>query len=255
MTTGAHERGEGCAVTVAAYAAAVLHNGLGEYRLALGHAEQACLGDEVGTSSWALPELVEAASRAGRREVASAAANRLSERARASGTSWAMGIAARALAHVSDGAAAEDLHRAAIESLGRSRMTAHLARARLSYGEWLRRDGRRVDAREQLRAAYDDLAAMGAQGFAERARRELLATGEKVRKRRDDTRDELTPQELHIARLAREGRTNPEIGAKLFISNRTVEWHLGKVFAKLGITSRRELRDALMLRDEDGRAA
>ncbi len=120
-----------------------------------------------------------------------------------------------------------------------------LARARLLYGEWLRREGRRVDAREQLRVARESLLAMGADAFAERARHELLATGEKVRKRRDDTRDELTPQEQHIARLARDGLTNPEIGAELFLSPRTVEWHLKKVFTKLGISSRRALRDAL----------
>ena len=128
-------------------------------------------------------------------------------------------------------------------------MRVELARARLLYGEWLRREGRRVDAREQLRVARDAFLAMGTEGFAERARHELLATGEKVRKRRDDTRDELTPQEEQIARLAREGRTNPEIGAELFLSPRTVEWHLKKVFTKLGISSRRALRDALPVRE------
>ena len=131
----------------------------------------------------------------------------------------------------------------------------HLARARLSYGEWLRREKRRADAREQLRQAHETFASMGAEGFAERARRELLATGEKVRKRRDDTRDELTPQEEHIARLAREGRTNPEIGAELYLSPRTVEWHLRKVFIKLGIGSRRGLRDALPSRDREAAPA
>ncbi len=255
MTTGAHARGEGCAITVVGYAAAVLHNGLGEYRLALDSAQQACAGDEVATSSWALSELVEAAARAGRGELAAAAADRLAERARASGTSWARGTAARALALVADGEVAEDLHREAVEWLDRSRMAGHLARARLTYGEWLRRGGRRVDARGQLREAYDQFRGMGATGFAERARRELLATGEKVRKRRADTRDGLTPQELHVARLARDGRTNLEIGATLFISDRTVEWHLHKVFAKLGITSRRGLRTALAKRGDEGRAA
>ena len=152
---------------------------------------------------------------------------------------------ARSCALVEPGGAADELHRQAIDWLGQSRMSAHLARARLTYGEWLRRENRRVDARQQLRLAHDMLAKMGAAGFAERARRELLATGEKVRKRRDDTRDELTPQEEHIARLARDGRTNPEIGAELFISARTVEWHLRKVFTKLGISSRRGLRTAL----------
>ena len=124
-----------------------------------------------------------------------------------------------------------------------------LARGRLLYGEWLRREARRVDAREHLRAAHELFGAIGADGFAERARHELLATGETVRKRTDDTRDDLTPQEEHIARLAVSGRTNPEIGAELFISPRTVEWHLKKVFTKLGITSRKGLRDALPARD------
>ena len=152
---------------------------------------------------------------------------------------------ARSSALVEPGEAADELHREAIARFGQSRMSAHLARARLTYGEWLRRQNRRVDARQQLRLAHDMLAKMGAAGFAERARRELLATGEKVRKRRDDTRDELTPQEEHIARLARDGRTNSEIGAELFISARTVEWHLRKVFTKLGVSSRRGLRTAL----------
>jgi DNA-binding CsgD family transcriptional regulator len=245
MTAGARARGEGCAITVAAYAAAVLHNGLGEYQLALDSAQQACEGDEPATASWALPELVEAASRAGRAKLASATAHALADRARASGTSWARGAAAGALALVSGATTAEELYREAITCLERSHMRAHLARGRLSYGEWLRRAGRRADAREQLHRAYDGFAAMGAQGFAERARRELVATGEKVRKRRTDTPDELTPQELHIARLAQDGRTNSEIGANLFLSDRTVEWHLRKVFAKLRITSRRELRTAL----------
>ncbi len=250
MTAGAHARGEGCALAVADYAAAVLHNGLGEYELACTRAQAACADDEIATSSWALPELVEAAVRAGHREVATAAADRLAARARASGTAWARGTAARALALVGDGTATEDLHLQAVEELATAGMAGHLARARLSYGEWLRRAGRRHQARDQLRAAHDLLEAMGAAGFAERARHELLATGEKVRKRRDDTRTDLTPQELHIARLARDGRTNPEIGAMLFISARTVEWHLRKVFDKLGITSRRGLHAALGAREE-----
>ena len=197
------------------------------------------------TSSWALYELVEAASRSDQRNVARDAVDRLSERLSASGTEWAKGTEARSRALVEDDGRAEDLHRQAIELLGQCRMTSHLARARLTYGEWLRREGRRVDAREQLRAAHGMFASMGAEGFAERARRELLATGEKVRKRQHDARDELTPQEEQIARLARDGRTNPEIGAELFISPRTVEWHLRKVFGKLGIGSRKELHEAL----------
>jgi DNA-binding CsgD family transcriptional regulator len=252
MTRGARTRGEGCAITAAEYATAVLHNGLGHYELALDAAQRAAAADEIATSSWALYEFVEAAARSGRREIASAAVERLSERTGASGTAWAKGTDARSRALVEDGEAAEELHRQAIEWLGQCRMAAHRARAQLSYGEWLRRENRRVDARRQLRAAYEVFASMGADGFADRARRELLATGEKVRKRREDTRDELTPQEQHIARLAREGRTNPEIGAELFISPRTVEWHLRKVFTKLGISSRKGLHDALPSPDREG---
>ncbi len=245
MMRGALSRGEGCAITVTEYAIAVLYNGLGQYQLALEAAQKAAAADEVVTSSWALYELVEAASRCGREAMARDAAERLCERASPRGTEWAKGTVARSWALVEPGEAADELHREAIARFGQSRMSAHLARARLTYGEWLRRQNRRVDARQQLRMAHDMLAKMGAAGFAERARRELLATGEKVRKRRDDTRDELTPQEEHIARLARDGRTNSEIGAELFISARTVEWHLRKVFTKLGVSSRRGLRTAL----------
>jgi DNA-binding CsgD family transcriptional regulator len=184
--------------------------------------------------------------------VARDAVDRLSERTSASGTAWAHGTEARSRALVEDGAGVESLHREAIDLLGRTHMAAHLARARLTYGEWLRRQRRRVDARGQLRAALEVFASIGAEGFAERTRRELLATGEKVRKRRDDTRDELTPQELEVAQLAREGRTNPEIGAELFLSPRTVEWHLRKVFGKLAIASRMGLHDALPSRNGDG---
>ena len=245
MMRGALSRGEGCAITATEYATAVLYNGLGQYQLALEAAEKAAAADEVVTSSWALYELVEAASRCGQEAVARDAADRLAERASPSGTDWAKGTVARSRALVEPGARADELHRQAIDWLSQSRMSAHLARARLTYGEWLRREHRRVDARQQLRLAHDMFAQMGAVGFAQRARHELLATGEKVRKRRDDTRDELTPQEEHIARLARDGRTNQEIGAELFISDRTVEWHLRKVFTKLGISSRRDLRTAL----------
>ncbi len=254
MRTGAHDRGEGCAITVTEYAAAVLHNGLGEYELAFQRAQRACDGEEMGTSSWALPELVEAAARAGHQEAALAAADRLTARCGASNTSWARGAAARARALVSTGDGVEDLHREAVRELERAGMGSHMARARLSYGEWLRRVGRRVEARAQLRAAHEAFMAMGAMGFADRARHELLATGEKVRKRRPDTRDALTPQEMHIARLARDGKTNPEIGAQLFISARTVEWHLRKVFDKLGIASRMALRETLPVQDANGLA-
>jgi DNA-binding CsgD family transcriptional regulator/tetratricopeptide (TPR) repeat protein len=245
MVRGAQSRGEGCAVTAAQYAMAILHNGLGQYDQALAAAQKAVAADEIATSSWALYELTEAASRSGRMDVAREAADRLSERTNASGTAWARGTGARARALVEDGDACESHHLEALTWLGQTRMGAPLARARLTYGEWLRRAGRRVDAREQLRDAHEVFVAMGANGFADRARRELLATGEKVRKRRGDTRDELTPQEEQIARLAGEGRTNPEIGAELYLSPRTVEWHLRKVFTKLGVSSRKGLTDAL----------
>jgi DNA-binding CsgD family transcriptional regulator len=170
---------------------------------------------------------------------------RLEERTRASGTSWALGIQARSEALLSDGDLAETLYRQAIERLARSRIDVHTGRAHLIYGEWLRREGRQVDARNPLRVAYDMFSAFGAGAFAERARHELVATGEPVPRRPDDARDVLTPQEAQVARLAAEGRTNPEIGAQLFISPRTVEYHLRKVFAKLGVSSRKALRGPL----------
>ncbi len=184
MFSGARARGEGCAISAAHHAAAILYNGLGRYELALDSAQQASDLDDIATSSWALPELVEAASRSGRAKVARDAADRLSERALASGTKWAKGTAACSRALVEEGDSAEELYRQAIEALDETRMKAHLARARLKYGEWLRRQDRRVDARPQLREAHEMFTAMGANGFADRARRELLATGEKVRKRR-----------------------------------------------------------------------
>ncbi len=251
MNRGAVARGEGCAIAAVGYSEAVLYNGLGQYRLALEAAQKAIATDDIVTSSWTLYELVEAATRAGEWDVGRDAADRLSERTAALTSAWATGAALRSRALVAEGAAGEDLHRQAIECLKSSRMAWFLARARLSYGEWLRRENRRVDAREQLRTAYDMFTGMGAEGFADRAGRELLATGEKVRKRRVDARDELTPQEEQIARLAREGRTNPEIAAELFLSPRTVEWHLRKVFTKLGISSRMGLHDALPSRDRE----
>src|SRR3954453_20715990 len=198
MIAGAHSRGEGCAGTGAEYATAILYNRLGQYELAFEAAQNAAAADEIATSSWALCELVEAAARSGRQEMARESLDQLRERTGASGTAWAKGTEARASALLEDGESAEDLHREGIQALGQSRMAAHLARARLSYGEWLRRENRRVDARGQLRQAYDLFAVMGAEGFADRARRELLASGEMMRKRRDDTRDELTPQETQI---------------------------------------------------------
>ncbi|WP_203416567.1 helix-turn-helix transcriptional regulator [Jiangella ureilytica] len=201
------------------------------------------MGSQPG--GWTLAELVEAATRCDDLATATAAAGRLAEVAAAIGTDWALGVAARSEALLDDGGPAEDLFREAIDRLGRAGVGVELARTHLLYGEWLRRSGRRADARTLLRDAHDALAAMGAEAFAERARRELAATGETVRRRRADTRQELTAQELHIARLAAEGRTNPEIGAELYLSRHTVEWHLRKVFAKLDVTSRRQLRTAL----------
>jgi DNA-binding CsgD family transcriptional regulator len=238
-------RGEGIALGVLEWASALLYNGRGRYAEALAAAQRGCEHDDLVQFAWNLVELIEAGVRSGATEAASPALDRLSDRTRASGTDWALGIEAGSRALLTEGGAAEVLHREAIERLSRSRGRVHLARARLLYGEWLRREQRRVDARDQLRAAHEMFTAMRAEGFAERARVELLATGETVRKRTVETRDDLTAQEAQIARLARDGRTNPEIGAQLFISPRTVEWHLRNVFTKLGIRSRRELHDAL----------
>ncbi len=235
-------RGEGFAVQMANWSAAVLHNGLGHYAEALAAAEPA-IGETylpLGTQL-VLPELIEAAVRTGQAEIARGALERLSAMTAIEGSNWANGLEARSRALVSEGQEAEQCYSEAVERLGRTRLRPELARAHLLYGEWLRRENRRLDARHQLHAAYHLFTAIGADAFAERARRELLATGEKVRKREVDTYSQLTSQEEHIVRLARDGRTNPEIAAELFISTRTVEWHLRKVFAKLGITSRRDL--------------
>ena len=194
---------------------------------------------------WALPELVEAAARGGDPDLARSALERLIETTRACTSDVARGFEARCGALVSAGAAAEEQYREAIDRFGRTALRPDIARSHLLYGEWLRREDRRVDARKPLRTAHDMLAAIGMEAFAERARRELLATGERARTRRDESRHQLTPQEEQIARLAREGLSNGEIGTQLFISARTVEWHLGKVFTKLDIGSRRQLRTAL----------
>jgi DNA-binding CsgD family transcriptional regulator/tetratricopeptide (TPR) repeat protein len=241
-------RGDGLWVTVSRWASAVLGNGLGRYEQALAAARQVCEDppQQFGFWVWSLAEMIEAGVRCGQAGRASEALQPLAETARASGTDWALGMEARSRAQLSGGEAAENLYAEAIERLGRTRVRLDYARARLLYGEWLRREGRRVDAREQLREAHQMLTAMGVEGFAERARRELAATGETVHKQQDAApREELTAQETQIARLAGDGRTNPEIGAELFISPRTVEWHLHKVYPKLGISSRRQLHDAL----------
>jgi DNA-binding CsgD family transcriptional regulator len=250
MTQAASARGLGRMVDIATYGRAVLCNGIGHYDAACDAARAAFEHrDHVGHAQFVVGELAEAASRTGDRELLEAALEWISDRTRVTRTDWVLGIEARVRALLSDGDAAEQAYRESIACLERTRLRMELARGHLLYGEWLRREARRVDAREHLRTAHEMFGAMGAAGFAERARHELLATGETVRKRTDDTRDDLTPQEEHIARLAVSGRTNPEIGAELFISPRTVEWHLKKVFTKLGITSRKGLRDALPARD------
>jgi DNA-binding CsgD family transcriptional regulator len=220
---------------------AVLCNGLGRYDDAFAAAQRACAQDELSLHALTLVELIEAAVRSNRPTSAATALERLSERTRASRTEFGLGLEARSRALLTDGPSAEPLYQEAVERLARGRLAPHLARAQLVYGEWLRRESRRVDAREQLRAAHDTFSRIGAEGFAERARRELSATGETARKRTPDMRDALTAQEAQIAHLARDGLSNPEIGAQLFISPRTVQYHLGKVFAKLDVTSRNQL--------------
>jgi DNA-binding CsgD family transcriptional regulator len=234
-------RGEGVGLTISDWASAVLSNGLGRYEEALAAAERVRGQPAVGFTSWALVEGIVAAVRSGNYERAVDVLAQLSELTRPSGTDWALGIEARSRALLSEGDAADSLYREAIERFGRTRMRVELARAHLHYGEWLRRERRRLDAREQLRTAHEMFTAMGIEAFGERAEHELRATGERVRKRRVETRGDLTAQETQVARLARDGLSNPEIGTRLFISPRTVEYHLHKVFNKLGITSRNQL--------------
>jgi DNA-binding CsgD family transcriptional regulator len=224
-----------------AYARAVLYNGLGRYDAAGDALSRVFDRDPVGYGPFLVAELADAASRTGDRARLRAALDWLSERTRVVPSEWALGLEARVRALLSEGEVADQLYRESIARLGRTRVRTEVARSHLLYGEWLRRDRRRVDAREQLRTAHEMLETMGAGAFADRARRELLATGETVRKRTLETRDELTPQEALIARLARDGLTNPEIGARLFISPRTVQYHLRKVFTKLEISSRSQL--------------
>ncbi|MDQ0904891.1 DNA-binding CsgD family transcriptional regulator/tetratricopeptide (TPR) repeat protein [Streptomyces canus] len=245
-TEEAGASGQLMGVTVAQWAAAVLSNGLGRYEQALAAAQVCTQMGELWVSVWALPELVEAAVRAGDGDVARAALQDLAEATEPSDTDWALGVLARSRALVS-GDAAENLYCEAIERLGRTELRPELARAHLLYGEWLRRDRRRGEAREQLRTAYEMFVSIGMEAFAERARGELVATGERIGSRTIEapSGEELTAQERQVALLVRDGLTNPEIGTRLFLSPRTVEWHLRKVFAKLSITSRRQLGDVL----------
>ena len=239
---GAAAVGQGLAVQWGEFAKAILFNGLGRYEEALVAAQRAADDTpELFISSWALAELIEAASRSGAPGEAAAALERLTEDTAVAGTDWALGIAARSRALLADGDAAEPLFREAIERLGRTRFAPELARARLLYGEWLRRQRRRVDAREELRIAHEMFTGFGMEAFAERARIEREATGEHARKRTVDTLDQLTPQEAQIARLAAQGTTNREIAAQLFVSEGTVEHHLYKAFRKLGVKSRTQL--------------
>jgi DNA-binding CsgD family transcriptional regulator len=229
------------ATALGEYSKAVLYNGLGRYDDAVAAAQRACTHEHLSFIGWARLELIEAAARSHAHDAAAEALRHFEQRARTVGTDWARGVLARSAALFRTGSAAEALFHEAIERLGCDQTTVHLARAQLVYGEWLRRENRRVDARNQLRSAYDTFSGIAAEAFAERARRELLATGETARRRNDESRDILTPQEAQTARLAREGFSNAEIGAQLFISPRTVQYHLRKVFQKLGITSRNQL--------------
>jgi DNA-binding CsgD family transcriptional regulator len=247
FTTDAQTRGEGFALAFVGHARAVLYNGLGRYEEAFAVSREAvddASCSEPGVFS-AVAELVEAAARSGERRIAERALERLALTTRPSGGDWALGVEARSRALLSDGDTAERLYQEAIERLRRTRVRVQLARTHLLYGEWLRRERRRLDARDQLRTAYEMFSTMGAEGFAERSERELLATGEKARKRTVEARDQLTAQEAHVARLARDGLSNPAIGARLFISPSTVQYHLRKVFMKLGIKSRTQLAGAL----------
>jgi DNA-binding CsgD family transcriptional regulator len=243
----ARSGGEGLAVQWANWSTAVLHNGLGRYDEALAAARVAGDENQPGhfVTIWALPELIEAATRTGRPELCAGAVERFAASATVTGTDWGLGVLARCRALLATDDEAEPHYREAVDRLSGTRLRPELARAHLLYGEWLRLRHRRADARTQLELAHSLFAAMGLDGFAHRARHELVGAGANLREVASDQPDELTPQEDHIARLAREGRTNVQIGAELYLSPRTVEWHLKKVFAKLGITSRRALQDAL----------
>ena len=245
VSSEARTRGQGLAETIAQYFLTMLELGLGHYEQARAHALNVYEADSLYLGSLSLADVIEATARSGDLETAEAALARLSARARASGTPWALGLLARGSALLARDEDAEALYTEALDHLGRSGVTTELARAHLLYGEWLRRQRRRCDARAQLRLAHDKFQAMGAGAFAARASAELLATGERARRRVIKTRSQLTPQEHQVAYLAAEGESTAEIAARLFISPHTVTYHLRKVFAKLEITSRAQIRRAL----------
>jgi DNA-binding CsgD family transcriptional regulator len=248
--------GQGLGIQTCQWISGALYNGLGRYEKAVAETQRASNDPpEPIVSAWALPELIEAATRTGETQLASRALAQLVEATAAGGTDWGLGVLARSRALIDDGDAAESGYREAIERLGRTRLRPELARAHLLYGEWLRHRGRRADARAQLRCAHDQFTSIGMEAFAERARAELEATGDNVRLQAVETRDGLTAQERQIAELARDGLSNPDIGARLFLSPRTVEWHLRHVFAKLGIKSRRDLPRALPRSDSEAAVA
>jgi DNA-binding CsgD family transcriptional regulator len=253
VITDARAAGQGHGIQAAHRMSAILHNGLGRYETAQAEAQQAAEEEpELFPSMMALPELIEAASRTGQIQLAATALGRLAEMTSTCQTDWGQGIHARCRALLGDGADAEGWYRQAIDGLSRTSVRTEFARAHLLYGEWLRREGRRADARAELHTAYDMFAAIGMKAFAERARRELVATGENVRRRDLSTHDQLTPQEAQIAQQAQSGRSNAEIGAQLFLSTRTIEWHLRNVYTKLGISSRRQLHVGLVSRSGSG---
>jgi DNA-binding CsgD family transcriptional regulator len=254
-------RGEGIGIAVAEWTKAVLYNGLSHYREAVDAAQQALYQQQYpdmaypGVANWAAAELVEAAVHAGMTDVAEEACRWIAAMADASGTSWALGVSARARALLADGAAAEDLYQAAVTHLTRARVHGELARAHLLYGQWLRRERRRAEARTQLRTAHDMLQAMGMAAFADRASRELEAAGVAAARQRASLapgNPALTAQEAQIARLARDGMSTPEIAARMYLSRRTVQYHLGNIFAKLGISSRKQLAHALPPGPDEG---
>jgi DNA-binding CsgD family transcriptional regulator len=247
----ATRRGEGAGITFAEWAKAVLNNGLGHYHEAAAAAQLACsYDDDFGSLLWPTVELIEAAARTGRTETAAGALDRFEEMTRASDTDWGLGVLARSRALLSEGAAVERLYRESITRLERTRLRVDLARAHLLYGEWLRRQRRRRDARDQLRTAFAMFDTIGMEAFAARARAELRATGERARRRSPEAAKVLTPQEEQIARLVADHLTNREIASRLFISASTVEYHLRRIFRKLGVTSRAQLAQAIHAHEE-----